>query len=228
MSNVQTNFLENELGFYQVFQDQFYIFFGKKNCSLELLQNKYRQFEFLSVKQTHSNTCVECSSVEVIADAHFTDRTNLALIIKTADCMPAMVFDQKTNRILAIHAGWRGVENQIISKSIQFSKMTNPFILVGPHILQKSFEIDSDVFQQLYQRANSYKVEFQNETLFYKKESKFYLDLKSLVSLELNSMHLNYEIQHLDLDTVTSEIFHSFRREKANSRRNLSFIAKLK
>ncbi len=53
------------------------------------------------------------------ADALTTQQQGQALAIMTADCVPIMLHCQDTGRIIAIHAGWQGLANGIVSKSLQ-------------------------------------------------------------------------------------------------------------
>jgi polyphenol oxidase len=228
MSNQSQTWIENDLGFHQIFNNQFLIFFGKKLTTLDLLQKHYPHFQFLSVNQIHSDICVEAGSSHVSADAHYTDKLNQALVIKTADCLPVLIFNSATERILSVHAGWRGVVNQILSKSIRQSQIASPTVFVGPHIQQNSFEIDQDVFQKLYATAKSYQTDFHDSDLFYNRHTKSFLNLNYLVNLELKSLMLNtFDTHNLDLDTVTNTNFNSYRREKSNAGRNLSFIVRI-
>jgi len=224
------SWLENSLGFYQIINNKYLIFFGKRNTTINLLTKQYPHLKFTSLKQTHSDICIDSSLLleqETEADAHYTHLTGVALIIKTADCMPVLVFDSNVDKILAIHAGWRGVENQIISKSLQKCNFQNPSLYIGPHILMPSFEIDAPVFNLLLSRAKNCQTSFLDSDLFYTENSKFYFDLFKLINLEITSLKLNSHIYTLLKNTVTDLEFNSYRRNKENSQRNLSFIAKL-
>ncbi len=53
------------------------------------------------------------------ADALTTQQQGQALAIMTADCVPIMLHCQQTGRIIAIHAGWQGLANGIVKKSLQ-------------------------------------------------------------------------------------------------------------
>ena len=166
--NFMTPWLENEYGFYKKINSKYLIFFGKKNITLENLKNHYSNLQFCEVKQTHSNICINAdqNSELQIADAHFSKSKKKALLIKTADCMPLLAFDETTSTILSIHAGWRGVENQIITASLKSTHLKNPHFFIGPHILQESFEVKSDAYDLLLKRALSYKLPFDQRADF--------------------------------------------------------------
>ncbi|MFN3696010.1 MAG: polyphenol oxidase family protein [Pseudobdellovibrio sp.] len=225
------NWTETEYGFSTVLESKYLIFFGKKNTTIEHLKNQFSKFSFYQIQQTHSNICLNADltkEVEV-GDAHYTQQTNKALIIKTADCMPILAYDKISQNVLAIHAGWRGVENQVISHALIKSKFQQPAVFIGPHILQKSFEVKFDAFTLLKQRVDSYNLPINyNSTFEHVKLNSYKISLLDIVNLEFNSrLKDNYSLEALMIDTVTSNDFHSFRREKENTGRNLSFIVRI-
>ncbi len=208
-------FNETEFGFEHKSSDSF-VFFGKKNCTLETLQQIYPQFEYRMLKQTHSDILIQSATGSdlIEADAHWTAEKNIALVIKTADCIPALIYDPIKQIALAIHAGWRGVANQITKKSvnqIQLSKHLK--IYLGPHIQKHSFACGLDVKNELNPALSD----------FVEKNNKFYVNLKNILLSQIDfAEHID-----LNLDTVTNLSFNSYRRDKENCSRNLSFIAKV-
>lgn len=211
-------FKETELGF--CFQGKnHFVFFGKKNCTIEDLKSAYPYYEFRQTRQTHSDLIIEsCSTSETKeADAHFTAEENVALIVRTADCIPVFVYADNAETVLAVHAGWRGVENKILLKSLMHLNINkNLSIYFGPHILQNSFQVDLDVKNKLEPESHQ----------FFQKDNKFYIDLKSILIKQIQS-YTEFNLESLDIDTVTTSSFNSFRRDKENSGRNLSFIVKM-
>lgn len=223
------SFTETDLGFIKE-QDQHLIFFGKNSATLNQLNQAYPDLIFRTVHQKHTDICVPSTSMtgDTIADAHFTTEGKIALLVKTADCQPILAYDKSKNLILSIHAGWRGVENQITSKSLLQCRLQQADIFIGPCIQQSSFEVDLDVKEQL---EKIYKIdpasnEFKNT--FIKKDIKFHIDLTKIVIADIKATGIDATISLLPIDTVTDFKFHSYRRDKLNSGRNLSFIARLK
>ncbi|MBP3331033.1 MAG: peptidoglycan editing factor PgeF [Tidjanibacter sp.] len=51
-------------------------------------------------------------------DALITSRKNVMLCIKTADCIPVLLYDPVRKVVAAIHAGWRGTAAQITQKTV--------------------------------------------------------------------------------------------------------------
>lgn len=207
--------------------NDFEIFFGNKNSNVETIQKEFSQFHQQRVKQTHSDIVVQASNEIFEADAHFTSEKNMALVIATADCMPVLIFCHQTQRIASVHAGWKGVANQIVLKTLKqlistgSSKRQFDF-WVGPHILQHSFEVSSDVFQELV--LASYELE--NSDFSFEQNNKFYVDLDKIVYSQIKKV-VGHDLilNTAEIDTKTNDQYWSFRRDKEKAGRNLSFIA---
>lgn len=87
-------------------------------------------------------------------DAVITNLKGVCVAIKTADCVPVLLFDYKRRVVAAVHAGWRGTVQNIVSKTIQ--KMatefgTEPSDLyagIGPSISHEVYEVGEEVWKQ--------------------------------------------------------------------------------
>lgn len=114
---------------------------------------------FIGANQTHSVNIaiVDANSPSVIdnTDALITDCPGIAIYILTADCVPVLLHDSKKNIIAAIHAGWRGTANQIVSKTITTmidKYRSNPCdiqAVIGPHIHSCCYEVGLEVAQAI-------------------------------------------------------------------------------
>jgi YfiH family protein len=220
------SFIETDLGFIKE-QDNHILFFGKNSATLEQIKQAYPHLTFRGVTQKHTDICVSSTSdsSDLIADAHYTTESDVALIVKTADCQPILAYDK--NSVLAVHAGWRGVENQITSKSLLQAGLKQAEIFIGPCIQQSSFEVDSDVKEQLEKICKIDRSTSLFTKTFTAKNSKCYIDLTQIVIAEIKAAGVNASVSLLPFDTLTDTKFHSYRRDKHNSGRNYSFIAKL-
>jgi len=96
-------------------------------------------------------------------DAVITALKGVCIGIKTADCVPVLLFDQKKKVIAAIHAGWRGTVQQITCLTVKemISKFnSDPGDIVagiGPSISPEVYEVGPEVwslFDPLYYRSN--------------------------------------------------------------------------
>lgn len=136
------------------------------------------------------------------------------LVIKSADCLPVIVYDKVNARIAAVHSGWKGTANSIVKEAITKmlslgSNASELKIYVGPHIQKTSFEVMDDV-------KNVFEKNFKYKDIILKKDEEHYLiDLGRVVSLDAISMGVKEEnIYVSSLDTVTDKRFHSYRRDK--------------
>ena len=213
---------ETELGFELEIENTL-IFFGKKGCSLADLKKKYPDIEFRTVHQTHSDVTIlsQLPSENIQADAHYTQEINVGLVIKTADCIPTLVHVPKKNLIMAVHAGWRGVENQITFKALKQLNLTDSdsiSVYMGPHILQQNFEVGEDIKDRL---LNSVCGETRN--VAYAQGEKFYVNLQKIVQSQIHSVAKSAQIHFSDLNTYQNNQFNSHRTDQTLLR-NLSFI----
>ncbi|MBY0385335.1 polyphenol oxidase family protein [bacterium] len=191
----------------------FYIFFGNKSFSQKIETSLPENFCLLN--QVHRKECVEAdANQKLTADAHWTRDFKKTLVIKTADCLPVMITNSKEKWMLAIHAGWRGVEQKIVSHSIaNFKKLlgTDVRVYIGPHIQQQSFEVDLDVAQRI---LTAHNLDFSSAgKLCVQKDKKFFINLSELVTRELEAFGLSRShIWTSDIDTKTNSDYYSFRR----------------
>lgn len=215
-------FQETDLGFEFRFENTI-MFFGKKGCTLAELKKLYTDIEFRTVHQIHSDVTAASSpnSENIQADAHYTQEMNVGLVIKTADCIPLLIHAPEKNMIVAIHAGWRGVENQITLKALNqlnFKPSDRISVYMGPHILQKTFEVGADVKDQLLKSSCG-----DLGPLAYARGEKFYVDLQAIVKSQIQAVVPSAIIHLTDMNTYNNEEFNSHRTNQTKLR-NLSFI----
>lgn len=169
-------------------------------------------------RQVHSNNIANVNSN---GGVYFYDETDGligekgdVLVIKSADCLPVIVYDNIKECIAAVHSGWKGTANSIVKEAIQKmmilgSRAEDLKIYVGPHIQKTSFEVMDDV-------KNVFEKNFKYKDIIFKKDEKHYLiDLGRVVKLDAISMGVKEENIYISkLDTVTDKRFHSYRRDK--------------
>jgi YfiH family protein len=63
-------------------------------------------------RQCHSARVVEAGAVPASADGLFTSRSDVALAVFTADCVPVLL--AAPGAVAALHAGWRGLAASIV------------------------------------------------------------------------------------------------------------------
>ena len=92
-----------------------------------VLQNRDMLSQALSLpiknwlSQTHSTTLLRlpnANSNNIDADASWTTEKKQPCIVMTADCLPVLLTDKQGSFVAAIHAGWSGLYDGIIEKSV--------------------------------------------------------------------------------------------------------------
>lgn len=72
--------------------------------------------------QEHGSKVVYVPSLDkapFVGDGAFTDRENLQLTVRTADCVAILFYNPNVKVIGAVHAGWRGTASEIVKKAMQ-------------------------------------------------------------------------------------------------------------
>ncbi len=103
------------------------------------------------MEQTHGADCAEVAQfIEKIptVDAMYTTQHNLTLAVRTADCLP-ILFYHPLPLIGVIHAGRKGTQNNITSKTFQkiqaqYGIEDNFSIWLGPAICFNCYQIDRE------------------------------------------------------------------------------------
>jgi YfiH family protein len=100
-------------------------------------------------------------STPCCGDASATNRPVLFLVVQTADCVPILLADLKKRAVAAVHAGWRGTLQRIVTKTIgkmqmQFgTKPANLLAAIGPAIGACCYEVGTEV-------ASEFRSQFSN------------------------------------------------------------------
>jgi YfiH family protein len=209
--------------------NEFIVFFGNKNSSYENIKTKFKDYTYCRLDQVHGDKVVSANQGFDKADAHYTNKINHALTIKTADCLPIFVTNSKTKYICGIHAGWRGIANQITKKAIhellnQNSIIGDLSIFVGPHIMLESFEVDQLTAKMLLET-----VKYKKENFFRKlNNNKFLISLDEILKQQLFEIGINSrQIYFFNEDTKTNLNYHSFRRDREQSGRQISYVVRV-
>jgi len=84
------------------------------------------------------------------ADAYITNEKNLPIAIRTADCVPVLIFDPLHRVIGLAHAGWRGTYKAIAVKTVQKmqekygSQVSDLKIVLGPSIRECCYKVGEE------------------------------------------------------------------------------------
>ena len=177
------------------------------------------------VEQEHTNKIVFVNdhNTNCTADGQITNKTNVALAVATADCVPILLIDSKNSIISTVHAGWRGARIDIILQAINQMKSIGAeeiTAIIGPCIHQHSYEVDQGFYNNFAQESAGYKKFFINSD----KPKHYMFDLPSYVK---NKLTLAGATNILDVEENTYEDekkFFSFRRFTHNPQEKMGNI----
>ena len=197
------------------------------------IQAQFPTMNFIVANQTHSSNIEVIFSIktqgwksqsDVIkdCDALITDKKGVMLTILTADCVPILLHDPKQNIIGAVHAGWRGTEQEILFKTIEKMKKefgSNPQDIIAgiaPSIGACCYEVGEDVAKHFFDIDNAYT----------QKEDKYMLDLPYINKMQLLKAGLSEENIEMSAICTACEVedYFSYRKEQGCSGRFMSMI----
>jgi YfiH family protein len=191
-------------------------YFSDKNYNKNLLEtirgvtlNNESSLRVASMNQTHSDTVLKIKNEgNYQSDGILTTEKNLALVVKTADCMPVLIRD--LNSIAAVHIGWRGLTNNIFHKTLELLQETELQVSIGPHARSCCYEVKQDVAVLLPE-------------LIEIKDKKMYLNQAKSIENFCNENKIKIDVS--DICTICDDNFFSF-RENNTQERQISFIWK--
>ena len=196
----------------------------------ECVNTTEQQWQWL--EQTHSTDIVILDNVQpqpLAADAALTSKANIVCAVLTADCLPILLCDAQGTRVAAIHAGWRGLANGIISNSINAFCNSSPAIKsqqiyawLGPAIGPNHFEVGPDV-KEAFIHANTAPSELYEQAFIKKPHNKYWADIYQLATIALNACGVHHIYGGGFCTVEASDRFYSYRRE-AKTGRMASYI----
>jgi YfiH family protein len=75
-----------------------------------------------TLKQIHSATCVPAAGRSGLlgeGDALLENTPGAVVAVKTADCIPILLVDERLRAVAAVHAGWRGTVARIVARAVE-------------------------------------------------------------------------------------------------------------
>ena len=166
-------------------------------------------------------------------DAFITNLKEVAIGVRTADCVPVLLYDPATKTIAAVHAGWKGTVLNIVQEAIGVMKdcfSTNPkdlMAVIGPAIGPDSFQVGEEVVEQF--RAAGFDMDGIWQQMGpgdgTQMSGGHHIDLFKANRILLEKAGLSpANIQIAGIDTYTDTAFYSARREGAACGRNINAI----
>ena len=170
-----------------------------------------------TVHQIHSDICVTAGGRTGIlgdGDALLENTPGHLVAVKTADCIPILLVDDEHRAVAAVHAGWRGTVNRIAPLALH--RMQEEFgtrsarlhAAIGPGIGKCCYQVGAEVAEQ------------------FGATGACAIDLVEANRRQLAEAGVpDVQIYAAGLCTKCgAEDFHSYRRDKEQAGRMLSFI----
>ena len=145
------------------------------------------------------------------SDALITRLKNIPISVLTADCVPILIFEELSQTIACIHAGWRGALNGVIdntiNKIVSTSNENKIYAAIGPCIGKKSYEVEIEFYKKFMHDNSNNKIFFKRSS-----QSKFLFDLRFYVNHRLKKLNI-HNLDNIEMDTYEDKKnFFSFRR----------------
>lgn len=181
----------------------------------------------VTLKQVHSDRVFVLENNRSYAtyrtytgDALVTGEKGTIIAVRTADCVPILLYDPDHRVIAAVHAGWRGVIAGVIENTIAVMKgkfktaPSNLVVAMGAALCPGCFEIGPEV-------ADAFRKKYGSRLAISSgKGDKSYLDLRKACEITLNDPGVRSEkIEVLSHCTACEpDLFYSYRRGDKDGR----------
>ncbi len=154
-------------------------------------------------------------------DGLFTNKKNIALLIKTADCLPVLFYDPEKKYIGAAHAGWKGTVARICENMIRIfhshgSLLQNIKVAIGPGIGACSYDIFGERMKIIQSAFPQWPEAYQNNKL-----NLLLLNYRQMISQGISPNNIDYFPFCTACD---SQRFYSYNRDRTSDRM-YSYIA---
>lgn len=200
----------NNLGFH-VGDNQQHVLINRQTLKIDLgLGNEPEWLD-----QIHSTVAITVEEeTNRIADAAITRSPNRPLAIMTADCLPILLTNRQGTEIAAIHAGWRGLVNGIVTNTLEkmHSSPADLMAWIGPAICQSCYEVGQEVLDTAEKHYAFAPKAFLSQG------EKWLANLPLLAELILNSLGIPAVYQSKACSFEQKNEFYSYRREAQTGR----------
>jgi polyphenol oxidase len=179
--------------------------------------------DFIIMDQVHGD------DVHLVSDGQRPNRGDgLALlekgvvgVVKTADCLPVILYDLTIPVVAVIHAGWRGTVARIVEKGVERMEKAGVHrsalgALLGPGIGPCCYNVGGDVVKRFREAGFG-------EEIFAERDGSVFLDVKKANTQVLQEMGVS-NIHDVGLCTsCRQDLFYSARRN-GHAGRQLNFV----
>jgi YfiH family protein len=187
-----------------------------------------------TLAQVHSATVLELSPADLgnpdggarKGDGLYTDRPGYAVAVRTADCVPVLLSNRRVPVVAAVHAGWRGLAGGIVGEAVRALEerygeavLDGLVAAVGPCASGCCYEVGGEVAEALLPLPGGASSIRRGAAA-----GKWMAHLPGVALALLRDAGVR-SAEAVGPCTVCSPRFHSYRRERSSSARQLSFVA---
>ncbi len=110
--------------------------------------------QLATLKQIHSASCVAAEGRPGLlgeGDALLENQNGSVVAVKTADCIPVLLVDERLRAVAAVHAGWRGTVARIAAEAVAAmgrrfgTRAKDLHAAIGPGIGKCCYEVGAEV-----------------------------------------------------------------------------------
>lgn len=165
--------------------------------------------------QVHGTRVVKADAVRepVQADASHTDQASVACAVLTADCLPLLLCSRDGKRIAAAHAGWRGLADGVIGRTVEALGAGELMAWLGPAIGPEAFEVGGEVREAFMQKSP-----LCADAFVPRPGGKWLADIYRLARIELQGLGVTHIYGGQFCTVSEAERYFSFRRDTVTGR----------
>jgi YfiH family protein len=108
--------------------------------------------DLADMEQVHGADVVVAEGPRQKCDALVSDRADVVLMVRVADCVPVLLADPRAGVIGAAHAGRKGVAAGVVSACVERMGQLGAHAItawVGPHICGRCYEVPAELQQEV-------------------------------------------------------------------------------
>lgn len=116
---------------------------------------------YIGAEQVHGSTVAfaDKSTMSPIpnADGLVTNATGVRIGVRTADCVPILMADVHNTVVSAVHAGWKGIRQGVVSNAVRAmissgARLDSLVVFIGPHIGGCCYTVDEERAKKFHTR----------------------------------------------------------------------------
>lgn len=187
---------------------------GIHNLDRFLSQNSMSSL-YSGMSQDHGILLSHAVGEQVMGDSVWTEASSRCLVIKTADCLPLVLYDPLQKILIVQHCGYRGILKGIVDVGIDFlrkhnSEFQNVYAFLGPCICEECYAVDSA-------RYEHFKNAFPESV--YEKKDQYHINIRDAVYRKLITNGIAASnVQQLERCTKEDERYFSYRKGNKTER----------